>query len=161
MRHREILTIEPDDVVTLIHEAVQARGEDWVYPDTSQCRYVYFREDYAPEGYDVTKDGQKMLEYFGDDDGQPACLVGYVLNALNPKFIDVIVNDGKNEDSVEGWMQESETPFSVQIGETEYVFPPAVTYLLQAAQSAQDSGQTWGSAETRVIQIIEAKRGEY
>jgi len=166
MRHREILTIEPDDVVGLIHEAVAARGEEWAYPDTSQCRYVYYRNDYQwavdeAEYTGAKPDAAKMIEYFGDDNGAPACLVGYVLNLINPGLLYLAVEGNHNEDSVAGWMgYESGKDFVAQVGETEYVFPVDVIDLLQTAQAVQDSGQTWGSAETRVVQRIEAARGE-
>lgn len=146
--------VEVPQVLKLIEAAVKERGEGWVYPDTGQCRYLYDPEEYLnDDGYDdgLTTEEAAMVAYFGEDEVKPACLVGLVLHTLDPRF------DGpmmvQNENSIEGWM--TDETHEEEFGSLTYEFPRESIVVLQAAQSAQDSGKPWGEAFQRAVGAAE------
>jgi hypothetical protein len=136
----------------MIHGAVVERGEDWVYPDTGQCRYVYHPEDFDRwEDNELTAEEQQMVAYFGTEGKKPACLVGLALITMNEAFLPWL--DLHNEDSVDGIMGSDEGGFSVTIEGVNYHFTANARRILQAAQSSQDVGRTWGEAEERALTL--------
>ena len=72
---------------------------------------------------------------FAFDTGQPKCIVGHILYALG-----VRMEDCKNGGAVVTTLKE------LQVNRPELTFTLGAVVLLQAAQSAQDNGSTWGLA---------------
>lgn len=139
------IQIDVNKALGMIHGAVVERGEGWQYPDTGQCRYVYHPEDFDRyEENELSAEEAAMVAYFGDET-KPACLVGLALITLDEGFMPWL-ND-HNEDSVEGIMGSRETGFDVEVAGTVYHFTDEARSVLQAAQSAQDRGLSWGEAE--------------
>lgn len=135
--------IHAKDVLPLLAKAVEERGADWVYPDTGDCRYAYDPDEYELD-YAIENEYQgvvNMVTYFGDTFG-PACMVGYVFNALDPEFLTSITAKYENGQSVEGLCLQR----GWRVSETDYVFTPKAVSVLVAAQSTQDMGGCWGDA---------------
>jgi hypothetical protein len=146
--------IDVPKALELIEAAVKERGEDWVYPDTGQCRYIYNPEDYdqhfGDEEYELSQDELAMVAYFGEEQA-PACLVGLVMHTLDERFDQVMLI--QNDNSVDGWMGDG--PYVQTFESVEYEFSHDTIRLLAAAQSAQDSGNPWGEALSRAHSAAE------
>lgn len=146
-----IKKIHAKDVLPLLHKAVEDRGADWRYPDTNDCRYAYTPEEYIPLDEDEHPGVVAMADYFGATRG-PACMVGYVFNALDPEFLTSVVDQRQNGQAVNalglqtGWA----------VGEITYVFTDKAIAVLVAAQSTQDVGCCWGDAERNALAAAEA-----
>lgn len=133
--------IHAKDVLPLLAKAVEDRGADWVYPDTDNCKYAYVPEEYKYLDKDDYPGEAAMVEHFGDTFG-PACMVGYVFNALDPEFLTSITSKYENGQSVDGLCLQR----GWRVGDTDYVFTSKAISVLVAAQSTQDVGGCWGDA---------------
>lgn len=118
-----------DEVLASIRRVVEGKGADYVYEaptGASDCLYVVPR----------TK-------------AKPSCIVGHVLADLGE--IGVLKELGGIEARhgvANGWFCDAE--------QAEGAFSPAVNSALEAAQSAQDSRETWGDALERFEIVLEA-----
>lgn len=150
-----IIVIDGSKALELIDAAVEERGENWVYPDTGQCRYFYDPRDYPLDDYDednepITKEEQAMVDFFGTDAVKPACLVGCAVHALDERLDSYLM--ANNDQSVDGFMSPLDDNGNFQIaveGGVEFVFTHEAHVIFQAGQSAQDSGLIWGEARLR------------
>ena len=138
--------IDWSDALTLIEKAVEERGTEWVYPDTGECRYMYDPYNYEAEFDDSLENPTKLVEAFGEVK-QPACLVGLALFSFDPRFEGPLW--ANNDNSVDGWMG-IDADYTVRLDDDdEVVVTQEAIKVLQAAQSAQDTGSSWGIALER------------
>ena len=140
--------VDAPEVLALMEKAVAERGEDWVYPAQGDCRYQYDPYDYDDETW-AGPEEKAMVAYFGDVKA-PACLVGKVLFDLNPEFLEQIVRNGDNGESVEALHLES----GWVIGDETFLFTADAIHALQVGQSAQDTGVPWGESVDRAKKRI-------
>lgn len=156
------IKIDATEALRLIDKAVDERGKDWTYPATGECRYFYDPEDYQRHEYDDDEEMpmgyKKMVAYFGDDGIKPACLVGYAIHdldeRLDPLFID------RNSDAIDDILYPNGENGEATIGaeDARYTFTAAARKVFSAAQEAQDSGLTWGTARDRAYDAAASAR---
>lgn len=100
------------------------------------AKVVAGKEDYVYRLDQRDKDGNVQCNY-AEDDGSPSCIVGHVAAALDPDLF---------SDLAEG--EQGGNSFSV-LSASHYFrshFEGRALMALQAAQSAQDGGRSWGTA---------------
>lgn len=150
--------IDARRALEVIDKAVEERGEDWVYPDTSRCRYFYDPEDYQfmedeDDDDPGLEDARAMVAFFGDE-VKPACLVGCAVHLIDENLDTLLIHSNASAvDSVLN-VDDSDT-FTTVIGDTEYVFEAGAVTVLMAGQSAQDCGMTWGESRMRAYAAAE------
>lgn len=131
------MEITYEDAVLLLKQIVADRGEDWVYPDFSECREC---SDLRREGEDAycswhTSEG---CRYFTEQ-GQPACIVGeFFSRTLQPEDLNRFHLEGRTVIDALQFL-----PMEVD---------EQTRSLLLTAQQSQDTGHTWGNALTRAIE---------
>jgi hypothetical protein len=135
--------IDWTDALTLIEQAVETRGAEWVYPDTGECRYMYGPEDYEDSDGYLHEPSPQLVQAFGEEK-QPACLVGFIFYTLDPRIEQEMWDN--NDNSITGWMGDV-SDYTIRLGMDEDIIVTHKAILtLQSAQSAQDTGSTWGRA---------------
>lgn len=115
-------------VIKAAREIVAEKGEDYIYPDFQHgCTY----------------------STYGD---VPSCIVGYIVNRIDPVFFQEIANmesdgdpDSDSEDRAGNSFAANELNELFDAGIDEDVLAS-----LRAAQIIQDSGKTWGEALQRL-----------
>lgn len=111
-------------VIKALTEAVQARGEEYVYPDSGEgCTYRWTGNDEL-QGHGV--------------EGEPACIVGVVFDHF--KVLDDLVSPARNSQSLRTF-----------VSDTERVFTESAVRVLRKAQLEQDTGAAWGRAVERAV----------
>lgn len=130
-----------------LDDAVALKGEDYVYP-SSDCAY-------------------STNPALGEQ--APSCIVGYVLNALEPEvFKEVARREWKPDPSLGvyvdeyGYAVDSTTVEGLRDRWGIRAFDDAedgVVELLYEAQSNQDSGNTWGYSVALAREYIERTDG--
>jgi len=125
------------DVLQVLDLMVEKKGPDYVYP----------REAVGGCMYRWTQDDVDKAKEFGLTDlvaGQPACLVGAVLAELN--LLDRLVPENEHDPDEE--VEYYENNSGVQELDTADLLTPRAVTVLEAAQTVQDTGLTWGTAAT-------------
>lgn len=132
------MRIDYEDAVLLLKQIVADRGEDWVYPDFSECRECSdLRRENGEDAYCGwhTNEG---CRYFTDE-GQPACIVGeFISRTVEPEHINRFYIEGRIAPEAISLM-----PLEIDEQTME---------LLHRAQQRQDLGDSWGDALTIAIQ---------
>lgn len=128
-------TIGKDEAVELIRHAVELKGEGYVDPGST-----YGGCDYVTRG------------------GAPLCIVGHALVELGvptealikaPEIDCLIALPYDSEGEPTGWPGRIKYLFDGAVLEVEDVeFTPEAVRAFEAAQLAQDGGETWGTALT-------------
>lgn len=117
------MTVTMADAIEMLEQAVQERGEDYVYPD--EWKY------------------QGLLCQYVIGDGTPGCIVGTALinnGVISETQADDLRNSPNNHSgivSMLGWLGIKDR------------FDFRAINVLGEAQSAQDNGKTWGEALER------------
>lgn len=123
----------------LLHEAIAAKGANYVYEPVSparSCEYLTY-SDIAPPVYD----DENGVSYYGAVPTGPACLVGHALVAGGVPLENIKFFEGDSA----GTVVEALNIFEDEV----------VRRALSIAQSEQDSGKTWGEALAAFERIIE------
>ena len=132
------MKITYEDAVLLLKQIVADRGEDWVYPDSNECKDCRsMKEEGADYAYCDwhTNEG---CRYFTEQ-GQPACIVGeFFSRTLQPEDLNRFHLEGRTVIDALQFL-----PMEVD---------EQTRSLLLTAQQSQDTGHTWGSALTRAIE---------
>lgn len=121
-----VKTVGITQTLDLLREAVRGRGEDFVYPDK-------WRLECGPEHF-----GKGPCLYFTDD-GEPACIVGFVLSKLGVKQSD-LRGSIFSADVVNEWQDKVH-------------FDTEAVHVLRVVQIRQDAGDTWGEAVRQGEQV--------
>lgn len=110
-------TLTVDDALNLLQIAVDERGEEYVY-----------RADERDLNGNVSCD-------YAESDGSPSCLIGLALSVIgvDPTWLSV------GEDL--GW-----AGCGIEVLGDDLGLPRKVSDVFSAAQIAQDTGSTWGTA---------------
>jgi hypothetical protein len=119
---------ERDEARRLLVEAIELKGADYVYPKNydgmgATCLY---------QNYDLIREGDDGGTRYERPTG-PSCIVGHVLIAKGVDPIELAAREGDS---------------ALDVAQLEFV-DPVVLDALDAAQAAQDGGQTWGEALAR------------
>lgn len=129
-------TITRDDALSLLRNAVEDRGADYVYPGTAEtlgadvtCRY------FADEGVGADDFGQTA-----ENPNPPACIVGHALSQLGVTYADVMATR-----VVHGETNTASARLLLRALPGLDVTPEA-EQLFVSAQDSQDGGYTWGDA---------------
>src|SRR5215217_1593302 len=99
----------------------------------------------------VYKDEFKNCVYFdgrSDEEVAPRCIVGHVFSDLNIDFFNVVETDAR--DAIDKLNRNAEV---------NYRFTDVAILAFAAAQSVQDSGGTWGLAESVAGGIADTATG--
>jgi hypothetical protein len=129
-----------DDVLATVDTVVEKRGEDYRYPEWQLLagEYEVLHEVMLPDGchYRWEDEDREAGKLLGLDliVGEPACLVGAVLAELG--ILDKI-GDDENEAAVSALNVDEQFSWSALMA-------------LQAGQTSQDNGNTWGEARAKM-----------
>lgn len=131
-----------DEAVLILDKAVKERGEDWVFPEYNDCPTcrVADWEDYEPCPWHYSGG----CRYFSDD-GEPACLVGYVIH-------EAIDHSQLNMMDIEA--QQALDALKILNNWGVLSVDERTAELLYKAQQLQDSGVSWGQAVSQAMQEI-------
>jgi hypothetical protein len=128
--------IDRETLLDVVDTVVQKRGEDYVYPDWEALRATEPDDLYVPDSchYVWTQDDVEAGKAVGLDLmlGEPACLAGAVFAEMG--ILDQVVPSHETDDAVSS------------LEAAEEVFTNEALIILQAGQSSQDRGDTWGKA---------------
>lgn len=141
--------ITAERVLDLTRELVHERGEGWTYPGTEPHRPVSTSCHYRWDSWDV---GQGTVPK--EKVGQPACIVGGILDRLGVLDTVVPVDDEQpgeyhyNSSAVRDLLDEDD---SIEVD-------PLARAVMHELQSSQDSGLTWGVALRRAESKLHSLR---
>lgn len=123
------------DVLQVLDLMVEKKGPDYVYPREAVggCMYRWTQGEV---------DRAAEFGLHGLVAGQPACLVGAVLAELN--LLDRLVPEAMREECED--VEYYENNSGVQELDADDLLTPRAVTVLEAAQTIQDTGQTWGTA---------------
>lgn len=110
---REARVIDANTVLRLMNEAVNKKGEKYVYTEEFEA-----------------------CQNFNTQTGDPRCIVGHILHALGVKL-----GDCRYGGAVGGTLN------ALRETRPELTFTLGAVMVMQAAQTAQDGGTTWGLAQ--------------
>jgi hypothetical protein len=131
------------DVLQVLDLMVEKKGPDYVYPREAVGGCMYrWTKDQVDRAADMGLQGLVV--------GQPACLVGAVLAELN--LLDRLIP--ASEYGEEG-LDYYENNSGVQELDADDLISPRAITVLEAAQTIQDTGQTWGTAASIAHQKYE------
>ena len=129
-----------DQFKTALHQVVQAKGEDYIYPDRGRVDFAVDQDDYEENKADPTVENfppnpvNYSCQYTADLDGQTVrCIVG-----------EVFIQLGATDETLRS-IPNSSITYLIQ-NDVIRVAENRITRLLDAAQSSQDEGGTWGSS---------------
>lgn len=133
-------TLNYDKALELLERAVDEKGVDYVYdpprfPETTVAGVL-------------TTMSQPECAYF-DPDGQPSCIVGYVLSYLGIDA-DTVNRAGANI----GFNPEGLFDHLRAHGDIDYGLDHDANVLLRLAQTEQDGGQPWGAAVLNARTVV-------
>lgn len=114
-----MITINKRDAIRLLRQVVKGK-ESFVYNTT----------------------GVGTCEYVNKETGKPSCLVGHALRAAGVRPVQLSRMD---DPPVMGGYVQNTAIDSVELPKTLHLTPAAIT-VFAAAQSAQDTGESWGEA---------------
>lgn len=144
---REFKPIAPEQALRALHQVVAEVGDDHVYVKTSRP---------APEAHGGATAACMYWHMTGD---KPGCLIGRALHRLGFSREDLILCDEQPELDEHGRVQ-SGAPTGTSVKDVHMRFPDRFTgvlvwRMLQAAQTVQDNGRTWGHALQAAISYRE------
>lgn len=127
-------------MLALLEQAVETRGVNYVYPKNNGARCVYVRN--------TKKQINAPTDEFIQEDGDPACLIGLVLHLLDPDLLKNMTNDASINMSARDMLGGGEDQKRRRYGSqgVQYAFSSKAIRMAQAAQTAQDSLETWGTS---------------
>lgn len=126
---RNMIKIDADYAATLLMQAVEERGHDFVYERVSPgatCLYVHDRTRMI--------DGQTRS--VPESEWTPGCIVGLALKTAGIALSDMAPCEGKSSSELINILARKE---KIQVSD-------AARSIFTTAQTAQDDGRTWGYA---------------
>lgn len=127
------MTVLTKNAITeALNKAVEEKGGDYIY--------------ITPDGYQAYPESGLSCRY-SDHDGNPSCIVGFVVAALDPEGFAKLAQHEESEGE----------SFGVDLID-EYDFAKFEAYetisALQAAQSVQDDGMPWSYAQEAYNRVL-------
>lgn len=134
------MKIKKKKAIALMQKAIDQRGRDWLFPTDASpmgCFYLVTPRVWADVENNIPEDSDMEAELHGLNEGDPACLVGVALSLLH--------NDTINR-AMEDHVYDNIGALSCVLTASGITFTPKALHVLETAQSAQDTGSTWGEA---------------
>lgn len=128
-----------EDVTEALLQVIAEKGPNYVYPHAGGiCSY--------------------------SEDGQPSCIVGHVMAALDPEGFEKVVRieeatglSGDARDVLQGRWEKTDwgtDDVLYDVGSHTFTEDEALIRALSLTQSAQDVGHTWGEAYVRYEEVL-------
>lgn len=120
------MTYTNEQINAALKKALEDRGEDYVYPD------------------DEKHNGGCM---YATENGTPSCIVGYVLNELDPEKFAEVARWERDEDTADTAVGDAYLAVGLDLHRDQ-------VDALEAAQVKQDQGLPWGRAAVEYMRHL-------